>query len=121
MGVQFILGRWPMPTFGIMLTKYKNLHYKESDESKQRSCENLEKGYGVDKIEGVNFGDFARRLDTILQRRYDNKKVESEEEMLSPKYFEYDELKSIVKIDKSVMEKMNIHIHPALQQFLSRE
>ncbi|MDR2541045.1 MAG: hypothetical protein LBD11_04635 [Candidatus Peribacteria bacterium] len=123
LGAQFVTGWYPMPTMGLSFTKYKNLSYTDSLESLNRAAETLTQGYGADQIKGMSFGEMADNLNATLQRRYASTENagESVEKTDQTKYLEYDSANNIVKINKKILEKVNLHILPVLKQFVAHQ
>ncbi|GHV24413.1 hypothetical protein FACS1894176_00710 [Bacteroidia bacterium] len=123
LGAQFVAGWLPMPTGGISFTKFKNLYYTDDEASFNRQKETLKKGYGADTLENISFGQLATNLNITLKRKYESatETKEGETPSSTPDFLEYDELNSIVKINKKLMGKVNLHILPELKQFVAQD
>ncbi|MDR0859557.1 MAG: hypothetical protein LBO09_00825 [Candidatus Peribacteria bacterium] len=112
-----------MPTGGISFTKFKNLYYTDDEASFNRQKETLKKGYGADTLENISFGQLATNLNITLKRKYESTAETKEGETPSntSDFLEYDELNNTVKINKKLMEKVNLHILPELKQFVAQD
>jgi hypothetical protein len=123
LGVQFVSGWLPMPTGGISFTKFKNAYYTDDKASFDRQKETLEKGYGADMLGNFSFGKLATNLNITLKRRYESttETKEGETPPETPDFLEYDEANSLVKINKTLMNKVNLHILPVLKQFVAQD
>ncbi|MDR0606921.1 MAG: hypothetical protein LBG52_00885 [Candidatus Peribacteria bacterium] len=123
LGVQLVSGWLPMPTGGLSFTKFKNLYYTDDQESFNRQKETLEKGYGADILDNLSFGQLATNLNITLKRRYNSstETKEGENPPETPDFLEYDEVNKLVKINKKLMEKINLHILPGYKQFVAQD
>jgi hypothetical protein len=122
LGAQFVTGWLPMPTFGVSFTKYKNLSYIDDLQSLSRMNETLKKGYGADKLEGVSFGQMAENLNAMLKRKYESSQQASKEtSSATANFLEYDEVNGFVKINKKLLDKVNLHILPELKTYVAQQ
>lgn len=123
-----ILGMSYTPvTAGLKFTRYKNKQWEVDTKSQERANERFQYGYGAKKIEDQTFGTLAKRLNDILND-YDapTKTAPSGEEnpeieQPATTYIEHDDARGAVKIHKSILQKLNLHIVPALKQYVLTE
>jgi hypothetical protein len=122
-----ILGATYTPvTGGVKFTRYKNEQWNVDAKSQERANERFQYGYGAKKIQDQTFGTLAKRLNDVLND-YGSPKTSTEEgenpekAPSSTTYIEHDESRGAVKIHKSILQKLNLHLLPELKPYILTE
>jgi hypothetical protein len=112
-------------TGGLKFTRYKNEQWNVDSKSQEKANERFQYGYGAKKIQDQTFGTLAKRLNEVLNdynaTTQTPEEGNPEETQPSATYIEQDESRGVVKIHKSILTKLNLHLLPELKPYILTE